>query len=40
MSRLVKISLMLIIVTIFSASCDSTKKNQCGCPGRKGFIGY
>jgi hypothetical protein len=25
---------------LFLAGCTSTKNNQCGCPNKKGLVGY
>jgi len=38
-SRTVLIYLMLIFVFAVS-SCGVVNKNNCGCPAKKGFIGY
>ncbi len=40
MNKLIKISLLLILVATFAASCDASKKGQCGCPNKKGLVGY
>ena len=40
MRRFYKISLFLILVTALVATgCSSTKKG-CGCPNKKGMVGY
>jgi hypothetical protein len=30
----------VVLVTITSASCSSSKKGNCGCPNKKGLVGY
>jgi predicted component of type VI protein secretion system len=41
MKNLTKISaLLLIVVTLFATGCSSSKKGACGCPQKKGFVGY
>jgi hypothetical protein len=30
----------MLIVSIVLTSCASSKKNQCGCPTKKGMVGY
>lgn len=42
MKQSIKIaSLLLIVVTLITASCSSTKKSGgCGCPGRQGMVGF
>lgn len=41
MQRLFKITLLLtLIVSLIATGCSSSKKGQCGCPAKTGFIGY
>ncbi len=41
MKRYFKIALsFMLIVSIILTSCASSKKNQCGCPSKKGLVGY
>ncbi len=30
---------LLVTCTVFSG-CSATKKNNCGCPNKKGMVGY
>lgn len=30
----------LLALTLLSAGCSSSKKNNCGCPNKKGMVGY
>jgi len=30
----------LIVVSIFISGCGSSKKSNCGCPNKKGLVGY
>lgn len=32
--------MLLIIATIFINGCSSSKKSNCGCPNKKGMVGY
>lgn len=41
MKNLIKISaLLLIAITLIATGCSSSKKGACGCPQKKGFVGY
>lgn len=42
MKRTINILLVLVLVAAFAGGCASTKggKSGCGCPNRKGFVGY
>lgn len=41
MKNLIKISaLLLIAITLIASGCSSSKKGSCGCPQKKGFVGY
>lgn len=41
MQRHFKIALsFMLIVSIIFTGCTSSKKNQCGCPSKKGLVGY
>ena len=31
---------LFIVIAIFAVSCSSSKKSNCGCPNKKGYIGY
>ncbi len=30
----------VLIVSLLLTSCSASKKNQCGCPSKKGLVGY
>jgi hypothetical protein len=32
--------LMLLVLMIAGTSCSAMKKNNCGCPSKKGMVGY
>lgn len=32
--------LLLIIAVLFMAGCSASKKNSCGCPNKRGMVGY
>ena len=32
--------LLLITAVLFMAGCSASKKNNCGCPNKKGMVGY
>jgi hypothetical protein len=32
--------LLLLSAVLFMASCSSAKKSNCGCPNKKGMVGY
>lgn len=32
--------IFLLAVTIFATGCSSSKKSGCGCPSKKGLVGY
>lgn len=32
--------IFLLAVTIFVTGCSSSKKGSCGCPNKKGYVGY
>lgn len=34
------ILLLLVCVLLTGAGCSSAKKSNCGCPGKKGMVGY
>lgn len=41
MQKLLKIALILTVALgLITAGCSSSKKGQCGCPTKNGFIGY
>ncbi len=31
---------VLLILTIAGTSCSASKKSNCGCPSKKGMVGY
>ena len=31
---------LFIMIAIFVVSCNSSKKNKCGCPNKQGMVGY
>ncbi len=42
MQRSTKFGFLLLIsaVLLMSAGCSASKKNSCGCPNKKGMVGY
>ncbi|MEO5967837.1 MAG: hypothetical protein ABIP68_00300 [Ferruginibacter sp.] len=40
MKHIIKIASVLLLVTILTAGCASSKKGHCGCPGKSGMVGY
>jgi predicted component of type VI protein secretion system len=42
MKNLKKYFLALLVMSfvVASSGCSSAKKNNCGCPNKKGMIGY
>jgi hypothetical protein len=32
--------ILLLAVTLFASGCSSSKKSNCGCPNKKGMVGY
>jgi len=41
MQRYFKIVLsFMLIASIFLTGCASSKKSNCGCPNKKGMVGY
>jgi hypothetical protein len=34
------IFILLILSMLIGTSCSSMKKNSCGCPSKKGMVGY
>lgn len=41
MKRFFKISfLIVVLVSFLAAGCSSTKNGNCGCPNKKGLVGY
>jgi hypothetical protein len=40
MRQLALIPLVLIMSLIFLAGCSASGKNKCGCPPKKGMVGY
>lgn len=32
--------ILLIMIAVFAVSCNSSKKSSCGCPSKKGLVGY
>jgi len=31
---------LAIAIAMFTTSCNSSKKSNCGCPNKKGMVGY
>ena len=41
MQKLIKIGLVaLIAVSFMVSSCSTSKKGSCGCPNKRGLVGY
>lgn len=42
MQRSTKFGFLLLIVSVLlmSSGCSASKKNSCGCPNKKGMVGY
>ena len=41
MKKATNFALMLLVaVSLFAGSCSSSKKSNCGCPSKKGMVGY
>lgn len=42
MQRSTKFGFLLLVVTIMllGSGCSASKKNSCGCPNKKGMVGY
>jgi hypothetical protein len=42
MKQLFKFTSIILILSLLlaAAGCSSSKKGQCGCPQKTGFIGY
>lgn len=32
--------LLLLVAVLLMAGCSASKKNSCGCPNKKGMVGY
>ena len=32
--------ILLIVLAAFGNGCSSSKKGNCGCPNKKGLVGY
>ncbi len=32
--------LVFMIVSLYAFSCTASKKSNCGCPNKKGMVGY
>jgi hypothetical protein len=32
--------LLLVMITLLGNGCSASKKNSCGCPNKKGMVGY
>jgi len=32
--------LLLVMITLLGSGCSASKKNSCGCPNKKGMVGY
>lgn len=31
---------LFIMIAVLTISCNSSKKSNCGCPNKKGMVGY
>jgi predicted component of type VI protein secretion system len=42
MQRSTKFSFLLLVTVILmlGSGCSASKKNNCGCPNKKGMVGY
>ena len=41
MKKINNIALILLLaVTFLATGCSASKKNNCGCPSKKGLVGY
>jgi len=41
MQRSARASFLLLLITVlFMTGCSASKKNNCGCPNKKGMVGY
>lgn len=41
MKHFFRISLLFIVlVSVMATGCGSTKNGNCGCPNKKGLVGY
>ncbi|MFY7880516.1 MAG: hypothetical protein ACOVP6_10630 [Lacibacter sp.] len=36
----VRLVLVLLVTCTALSGCSATKKNNCGCPNKKGMVGY
>ena len=36
----IKAILLLLIVAFCAGGCHASKKSNCGCPNKKGMVGY
>ncbi len=32
--------ILLLLTVLVGTSCSALKKNNCGCPSKKGMVGY
>lgn len=32
--------LLLLVAVLFMTGCSASKKSNCGCPNKKGMVGY
>lgn len=32
--------LLLLVAVLLTTGCSASKKNSCGCPNKKGMVGY
>jgi len=32
--------LLLLVTVLLMSGCSASKKNSCGCPNKKGMVGY
>jgi uncharacterized Fe-S cluster-containing MiaB family protein len=41
MQRSVLKGILLVVIVVFiTTGCNASKKNGCGCPNKKGMVGY
>ncbi len=42
MQRSTKLGFLLLVVVmlLLGTGCSASKKNNCGCPNKKGMVGY
>lgn len=40
MKRIIKVILFVALIGFIATGCSGSKKSQCACPNKKGFVGY